>query len=42
VNGKKQDAPVQAVVLKAHDEIVRYHGTAPSPLPTAFKFPDGV
>jgi hypothetical protein len=42
VNGKKQDAPVQAVVLKAHDEIVLYHGVAPSPLPTAFTFPDGV
>jgi hypothetical protein len=42
VNGKKQDSPVQAVVLKAHDEIALYHGVAPSPLPTAFKFPDGV
>ncbi|WP_427174794.1 hypothetical protein [Arthrobacter sp. 92] len=42
VNGKRQDSPAQAVVLKAHDEIVLYHGTAPSPLPTTYKFPEGV
>lgn len=41
VNGKKQDAPVQTVLLKAHDEIVLYHGTAPSPLPPTYKFPEG-
>lgn len=42
VNGTKQSAPVRDIVLKAHDEIVLYHGATPSPLPTAFKFPDGV
>lgn len=42
VNGTKQEAPVQAVILKAHDEIVLHHGVAPSPLPAAFTFPDGV
>ncbi|MET3722088.1 MULTISPECIES: hypothetical protein [unclassified Arthrobacter] len=39
VNGAKRDGPAQGVVLKAHDEIVLFHGMAPDPLPTAFKFP---
>ena len=39
VNGAKREGPAQAVVLKAHDEVVLFHGTAPDPLPTAFKFP---
>ncbi|MFF2245755.1 hypothetical protein ACFVTM_16405 [Arthrobacter sp. NPDC058130] len=42
VNGAKQDGPVRDVVLKAHDEVVLLHGTAPDPLPTAFNFPAGV
>ncbi|AXJ09884.1 hypothetical protein [Arthrobacter sp. PM3] len=42
VNGAKQDGPAQAVVLKAHDEIVLFHGTAPDPLPATFTFPAGV
>lgn len=42
VNGKKQDMPVSSVVLKAHDEVVLYHGTAPTPLPSSYTFPDGL
>lgn len=42
VNGAKQAGPVQAVVLKAHDEVVLFHGTAPDPLPAKFTFPAGL
>ena len=42
VNGAKQAGPAQAVVLKAHDEVVLFHGTAPEPMPTTFKFPTGL
>ena len=42
VNGAKQAGPVQAVVLKAHDEVVLFHGTAPEPLPAKFTFPAGL
>ena len=42
VNGVKQDTKVTDVVLKAHDEVVLFHGTAPATLPSAFKFPEGL
>ncbi|MBG0738912.1 hypothetical protein IV500_05680 [Paeniglutamicibacter antarcticus] len=42
VNGTQQSGSISDVVLKAHDEIVLFHGTAPDPLPAKFTFPDGV
>jgi hypothetical protein len=42
VNGIKQDALIPDVVLKAHDEIVLWYGTAPDPLPATFAFPEGL
>jgi hypothetical protein len=42
VNGAKQAGKITDVVLKAHDEIVLFHGTAPDPLPASFTFPDGL
>lgn len=42
VNGVKQDAKVTDVVLKAHDEVALFHGTAPAMLPSTFKFPEGL
>ena len=42
VNGAKQAGPPQAVVLKAHDEVVLFHGTAPDPMPSTFTFPAGL
>jgi hypothetical protein len=42
VNGAKVDGKITDVVLKAHDEIVLFHGTAPDPMPAAFKFPEGL
>ncbi|WJH26084.1 hypothetical protein [Pseudarthrobacter defluvii] len=42
VNGAKQDGKITDVVLKAHDEIVLFHGTAPSPLPASFTFTGGL
>jgi hypothetical protein len=42
VNGARQDGKITDVVLKAHDEIVLFHGTAPDPLPESFTFPAGV
>lgn len=41
VNGAKQSGSIRDVQLKAHQEIVLAYGTAPSPLPSTFKFPDG-
>ncbi len=42
VNGTKQDGKITDVVLKAHDEIVLFYGTAPSPLPASFTFTGGL
>ncbi|WP_241707036.1 hypothetical protein [Arthrobacter bambusae] len=42
VNGAKQNAPVSAVVLKAHDEVVLSFGTAPSRVPSSYDFPAGL
>jgi len=42
VNGTKQDGKITDVVLKAHDEIVLFHGAAPNPLPASFTFPGGL
>lgn len=42
VNGATQDGNITDVVLKAHDEVVLFHGAAPDPLPAAFTFPDGL
>lgn len=42
VNGTRQDGKITDLVLKTHDEIVLFHGTAPSPLPASFTFPDGL
>jgi hypothetical protein len=41
VNGKKRSGSISSIVLKAHDEIVLYRGTAPSPMPSTFAFPAG-
>lgn len=41
VNGTRQARKITDVVLKAHDEIVLFHGTAPDPLPASFTFPAG-
>jgi hypothetical protein len=42
VNGQKRDGSISSVVLKAHDEVVLFHGAVPSPLPTEFNFPAGL
>jgi len=42
VNGTKQDGKITDVVLKAHDEIVLFHGAAPNPLPASFTFTGGL
>lgn len=42
VNGVKQTGKITDVVLKAHDEIVLFHGKTPDPLPSSFTFPDGL
>jgi hypothetical protein len=42
VNGTVQDGKITDVVLKSHDEIVLFHGTAPATLPASFTFPDGL
>lgn len=42
VNGARQDGKIADVVLKAHDEIVLFHGAAPATLPATFTFPAGV
>ncbi len=42
VNGVPHDGKISDVVLKAHDEIVLFHGAAPSPLPASFTFPSGL
>lgn len=41
VNGARQDVAIRSVILKAHDEIVLYRGTPPSPLPSGFTFEAG-
>ncbi|WP_244266591.1 hypothetical protein [Pseudarthrobacter chlorophenolicus] len=42
VNGSKHDGKITDVVLKAHDQVVLYSGTAPDPMPASFTFPDGL
>lgn len=42
VNGTKQDGKITDVVLKAHDEIVLFHGAPPNPLPASFTFTGGL
>lgn len=42
VNGVRHDGKITDVVLKAHDEVVLYQGTAPVPLPATFTFPAGL
>ncbi|UKA72931.1 hypothetical protein [Arthrobacter sp. FW306-06-A] len=42
VNGTKRDGKITDVVLKAHDEIVLFHGTAPNPLPASYTFTGGL
>lgn len=41
VNGKKRPGSISSIVLKAHEQIVLYHGNAPSPMPSTFTFPEG-
>ncbi|UUL75289.1 hypothetical protein NG819_13560 [Pseudarthrobacter sp. Fe7] len=42
VNGTRQDGRITDVVLKAHDEIVLFHGTPPDPIPASFTFTGGL
>ncbi|WP_164520499.1 hypothetical protein [Specibacter cremeus] len=42
VNGTRQPGAATNVVLKAHDEVVLTYGTAPSPVPSSFQFPQGL
>jgi hypothetical protein len=42
VNGTKHTGKITDVVLRAHDEVVLFHGMAPDPLPETFAFPDGL
>jgi hypothetical protein len=42
VNGTKTEAKITDVVLKAHDEIMLFHGSAPEPLPATFTFTEGL
>jgi hypothetical protein len=41
VNGKKRPGSISSIILKAHEQIVLYHGAAPSPMPSTFTFPGG-
>ncbi len=41
VNGQKRDGSLNSIVLKAHDEIVLFHGPSPDPLPGSYTFPEG-
>lgn len=42
VNGVPHDGKIADVVLKAHDEVVLFHGAAPAPVPATFTFPAGL
>lgn len=41
VNGKKYDAGIRGLPLKAHDEVVLSYGAPPATIPATYEFPPG-